>query len=370
MTNKKEFDKGYSDAVETIKKILGGQSQHSSNNNPNNNQQTSQDGRDMDLGGTPAGDVLQKTQNNSNLSNNSGSNQQSQNGQNSSDSNSRGGGEQGVVRPEDCAGQFGNNMPDTPGGFTDTQEGNKLAEEEGYDKGPTDDAVAQGWKEAAINAAQKARGSKAGSLISKILDIWKTTTDWKKAFRKIVGRSLNTRDMRSAYANKNVLATRDMIARTDKDKYDVVDYMCIFTDSSGSISDDNLRYMLSEIYNIAYSMKPETLIVGQFDTKITDIQIFHNPQEFKKYTKNATVKGRGGTDCECIWKLLKTDKRFARNSAELVIIMTDGDLKQIKRDSKTMNNLCWVILDNANWDVEYNDSRTMCVHLKSEDIKK
>ena len=369
MANKKEFDKGYNDAIEAIKKVLNGQSQQGSNNS----QSTSPDGRDMDLSGTQAGDILQKSQNNSNLSNNSGSSQQDQNnnGNNGSNNqNSRGEGEQGVVRPEDCAGQFGSNMPNTPGGFTNTQEGNKLAEEEGYDKGPTDDGVAQGWKEAAINAAQKARGSISGSLISKLLGIWKTTTDWKKSFRKIIGRSLNTRDMRSAYANKNVLATRDMIARTDKDKYDFVDYICIFTDSSGSVSDDDLQYMLSEIYNIAYSMKPETLIVGQFDTNITDIQTFRNPQEFKKYTKTATVKGRGGTDCKCIWELLRKDKRFARNPAELVIIMTDGYLDQIKRDSKTMNNLCWAILDNAGWNIEYNDSRTMCVHMNSSDIKK
>ncbi len=376
---KKEFKDGYDDAIKAIKDALNGSNKNNSNNKQQNNQQQgsqSADGRDMDLSGTPAGDELEKSQGSPIIDDqDSRSGQSGQSGQSDqsgqSGQSSRGTGSQGVVTPEDCAGQFGNSTPQTPGGIMGSHEGGELAESEGYEKGPTADAVANDWREAAVKAAQRGTGpgSGSGSFASKILGIWKTTTDWKKAFKKIVGRSLNTQDKRSAFANKNALISRDMIARTEKDKYDCVDYICIFTDSSGSMSDDDLRYMLSEIYNIAYSMKPETLIVGQFDTEITDVQIFHNPQEFKKYTKNATVKGRGGTECKCIWDLLQSDPRFKRNPAELVLIMTDGELRQYKRNPKKMNNLCWVILDDASWEVSYKDARTTCIHLDSRDVK-
>ena len=353
--NKKDYDEGYAAAVAHIKDMLHGSGDL--NTSPQGNGSSSDDGMDMDLDGTPAGDAMKK-----NVQNNDDSS--------SSGSGGRGSGNQGEVSPEDMAGGFGQYTPKTPGGYMSSNEGNELAKKEGYNPGSADDANSKTWKEAALNAANNSKpGSKAGSLLSKILDIYKTTTDWKKAFKKIIGRSLNFQDKRSAYANKNALATRDMILRTEKDKYDVVDYMCIFTDASGSVTDDMLRYMLSEIYNIAYSMKPVQLVVGQFDTKITDVQIFRSSKEFKNYTKNAKVKGRGGTECKCIWDFMRNDKRL-KGACQLVIIMTDGELSQYKRDSKTMNNLCWVILNNNRWNVEYKDARTTCIHLDSRNIKK
>ena len=358
MAKSKEYKEGYDAAVDWIKNILSGQANQ--NGRESNNSPSQNDGMDKDLSGTPAGDKME--QQSGSQSSSSGS---SEGGQ------GRGEGDQGTVNDRDCSGQFGSTTPKTPGGFMGAKEGNKLAEAEGYPQGTTDDAIANSWKETAVNAAKNVgAGKNAGSLVSKILDIWNTPTDWKKTFKKIVGKALNKQDKRMGYANKNALVSRNMLLRTEKDKYDAMDYICIFTDSSGSISDNDLRYMLSEIYNIAYSFKPEKLVVGQFDTRITDIQMFNNPSEFKKYVNHATVKGRGGTDCQCIWDLLKKDKRFAKRPPELVIIMTDGYLTQYKRDSRTMNNLCWAILDNARWDVAYRDQRTTCIHLDTKNIKK
>lgn len=293
--------------------------------------------------------------------------------QSSQKDSGRGGGSQGHVRPEDCEGQYGSKMPSTPGGFMSANEGNKLAEAEGYDSGPTDDANANGWKEASINQAMKdnrtdAHGGMA-KLYAKILGLWRTSTNWKKSFRKIIGRALNTQDKRQAYANKNVLATRNMVARTDKDKFDAVDYMTIFIDSSGSVSDDMLKYMLSEVYNIACQFKPETLVVIQLDTKVQECQIFHSLKEFNRYAKIATVKGRGGNRQQACWDFLRNDKRFKGSSSELVIMFTDGWLDQHKRDPKTMNNLCWAILDNPSFQLQYPEPRTSVVHLDSSKIK-
>jgi predicted metal-dependent peptidase len=287
---------------------------------------------------------------------------------------------EGQVTPADCAGQFGSNMPETPGGFMDANEGNELAEKEGYDKGPTDDANSNEWKRIAINQAQKdnrtdAHGAR-GQFYSKILDLWKTNTDWKKAFRKIIGRALNTQDRRRAFANKNILATqrdpngRARIAMADFDKFDAVDYMTIFIDSSGSISDDMLRYMLGEVYNIALQLKPETLVLVQLDTKVQECQIFRDANEFRRYAKVATVKGRGGNYQQACWDFLRNDKRFSRTQSELVIMFTDGWLDQHKRDPKTMSNLCWAIIDNPSFRLQYPETRTSVVYLSSKDIKK
>ena len=286
----------------------------------------------------------------------------------------------GQVTDKDCEGQFGSGIPDTPGGFMDANEGNKLAEAEGYDKGPTDDAIANDWKQVAIQQAQKdnrtdAHGARA-QFYSKILGIWKTNTDWKKAFRKIIGRALNTQDRRRAFANKNILATqrdpngRARIAAAEFDKFDAVDYMTIFIDSSGSISDDMLKYMLSEVYNIACQLKPEVLVLVQLDTQVEECQVFHDMREFQRYAKVATVKGRGGNYQQACWDFLRNDPRFKHTTSELVIMFTDGYLDQHKRDPKTMYNLCWAIIDNPGFKLEYPETRTSVVYLSSKDIKK
>lgn len=313
--------------------------------------------------------------------NSNGQNQQNQNGQGSqnqggqgqSQQDGRGEGNQGVVRPEDCAPLgSGNQTCPMPGGFVDPKEGNNIADAEGYATGPTSaDAISSDWKNAATKEAQKhqGRGTVKG-LCEKILGIWLTGTDWKKKFRKIIGRSLNTQDRRQAFANKNKLASFNSISRTDKDKYDCVDYITIFADVSGSISDEELRYMLSEVYQIAWQFKPEVLVLCQFADQIVDKQVFKSFDEYKRYSKIATKKGSGGTDIKCGWDLMRTDKIFKHSSSELVIIITDGYLEQYKRDTKKMNNLCWAVVDNTSFQLKYPDARTSVVYLTHKDLKK
>lgn len=382
--NNPDYNRGYEEAIAAIKKALDGQGGSPNQSDQVDQQGRAQDGRDMDLSGTPAGDELSKANDgNSQMDPNQqgqsdgdgqqgdggqGGNQGGGGGGSQSGMAGRGSGSQGVVTASDCAGQFGSNMPETPGGFMDPSEGGQLAEQEGYEGAPGGDPW-KDWKDVAIQSSSKMQGKGAGTLRSKIAGIWKTTTDWKKSFRKIVGRALNTQDKRQAFANKNILATQSRIARTDKDKWDAVDYMVIFTDSSGSVSDDDLRYMLSEVYSIACQLKPEKLVLAQFDTKIQDVQKFSSVAEFNRYAKVATVKGRGGTDCSCCWELLKNDKQFKKSSAELVIIFTDGYLGQKRRDPKHMNNLCWAILDNPGWEIQNNDTKTSVVHLDTKKIR-
>ena len=68
------------------------------------------------------------------------------------------------------------------------------------------------------------------------------------------------------------------------------------------------------------------------------------------------------------WNFLKTDPRFKRAMADLVLVMTDGGLTQYRRDPRTMKNLCWVILDNPSFNVQYPDARTKCIYINPKDI--
>lgn len=360
----KGYDNGYNDAIETIKKMLAG-------------------GQNGSGGGgmIPDPNLQQPDINQNGQGNNSNSNSGSSSGQNSSKGNSSSGGgsnrdadssgKTGIVRPEDCE-PLGNvdGVPNEPGAMIDSQSADKIAKEEGYDSlGGSDGSTEKEWGEKAIKAASKLKGDQAGGLKSKIEGIYKVSHDWKKELRKIVGMSLSPEDRRQAYAHKNTLISQDRITRTDKDKYDNMDYMMAWIDSSGSMSDDMLKKCLSEIYYVALAKKPIKLVIIQCDTKIQEIKEYTNLRDLQKDMIHASVKGRGGTELKPCWDLLKTDQKYKRRPCELVMVFTDGYLTQYKRDPRSMKNLCWVIIDNPGFNVENKDMHTKCVHLKSSDIK-
>lgn len=362
---KVDYDKGYKEAIEKIKEAL------------NNKQgKGSGGGSELDPRLTPP-PVSQQGKQSSSAS----GQQQKQQGQQGQQGSGGGSGQQsrtslsdpntGVVRPEDCIGPDSlSNIPGTPGTFVDRQTGDKISDQEGYEKeGGSDSAVEKDWADTAIKEANKLKGDKMGNLKSKLEGLYKVSTDWKKELRKIVGTSISPDEKRQAYANKNILISQDRIARTDKDKYDNMDYMCAFIDSSGSMSDDQLKMCLSEIYAVALAKKPMKLVTIQCDTKIQEIKEYTNLQQLKKDMIHATVKGRGGTELKPCWDLLRNDKKYKGRRADLVMVFTDGYLTQYKRDPKTMNNICWVIIDNPSFNIEYKDINTKRVTIKSEDIK-
>ena len=345
-----EFDQGYQDAIKALKDQLQGKS--------SDNQSSSSSSNNVDSQGNPQ----QVPQLNDSDQKEADKNRQSQ--------SSRGSGNQGVVRPEDCVGSFGNDQPDIAGTFADRAEGKKLAEQEGYDDNqPGDEGVAKEWKEQSLKNKDKLRGNAAGSTIAKIESIWNTTTDWKKVLRDIIGRAINDEERRSAYANKNVLVSQDRIARTDKDRYDTIEYMTAFIDSSGSMSDYQLQLVLAEIYNIALKKKPLRFMVAQCDTRIQDIKEYKTPQEIRRDFKTATVKGRGGTELKPCWDLLLKDPKYSKRPSELAVVFTDGHLTQYKRNPRTMKYLVWVILDNPSFKLEYPEPRTRVLYLKTSDVK-
>lgn len=355
MANSKEYNEGYEAAIEAIKQSLqGNQGQGGASSSPS-----------LDPKMTPPPSQGEGTK--------------KENGKNSGDDNqqnprdSKSGGNQGVVRPEDCIGPDAlDKIPSTPGTMIDGETGEDIAEKEGYTPEPgSDDAVEKQWGEIAKNAIDtlKQKGSKCGSLISKLEGLYKVKKDWKKELKKIVGYSISNDNTRRAFTNKNVLLTQDRLARTDKTLYDAIDYMVAFIDSSGSMSDEQLKMCLSTVYAAALAKKPIRIYIVQCDTQIQDIQEFDDLRKFQKYSNKATVKGRGGTELKPCWELLKNDKRFKGKRAELVMVFTDGYLDQYKRDPKTMQNLCWVIIDNGGFNLKYKDVNTKVVRINSGDIK-
>lgn len=343
-----DYNEGYQAAIEAIRQMM----------NQSGGSGGSSDSNDLD-------DLPMPPQDSSGGSQGSGEGQPGEGRTSASDEN------QGVVRPEDCEGPSQlDDIPDTPGTMLSKDLGDKIAENEGYEKeGGNESQLERDWKEASLKAADKMQGDQAGKLKAKIEGLYKTTKDWKKELKKVVGMSISPDDKRQAYANKNILVSQDRIARTDKDKYDNMDYMMVWIDSSGSMSNEQLKMCLSEVYAVALAKKPIKLVVVQCDTRIQDIKEYTDLRQLKKDMVTATVKGRGGTELKPCWELLTKDKKYNRIAPELVMIFTDGYLNQYKRNPRTMRNLCWVILDNPSFKCEYKDVNTKCVYINTADVK-
>ena len=360
----KEYQEGYDAAIEALRKHLAGES----NDGGSNGSGSGADASGMISPEEATGQPSQNKGNTSSSGSQSGSSQ-SRNGDSSKN--------QGIVRPEDCVGPSElNNTPGRAGGMIDRETGDKISQQEGYDESKgSDSAIEKDWADEALKAVreQKWTGDGGpGGLKTKIETLYKVTTDWKATLRKIVGHAISPEDTRYAFTNKNVLVSQDRLSRTDKDKYDHLSYMVIILDVSGSMWNDKIRRMMAEAYQVALQKKPLRILTIQNDADIQEVVICNNMKEFERYVKTITMKGGGGNDLKPAWdflskghpKFMKEFNKIKRvGPAEIVMNFTDGYLTQLKRNPKTMKNLCWAILDNPSFDLQYKDANTKMIHL-------
>ena len=359
--NNKEYQDGYEAAIEALRKHLAGES-----SGDNNSGDGAGDTSDMISPEEATGKKSQQSQSNQS---GGGSSSQSRDGDKSKN--------QGVVRPEDCVGPNDlNSIPGRAGGMIDREVGDKISRDEGYDESKgSDSAIEKDWADSALKAIKDQQwdgsGGK-GALKTKIETLYKVSTDWKTTLRKIVGHAISPEDTRYAFTNKNVLVSQDRLSRTDKDKYDHLSYMVIILDVSGSMWNDKIRMMMREAYQVALQKKPLRILTIQNDADIQDVVICNSLKEFEKYVKTITMKGGGGNDLQPAWdfltkghpKFMKEFNKIKRvGPAEIVMNFTDGYLTQLKRNPRTMKNLCWAILDNPSFDLKYKDANTKMIHL-------
>lgn len=304
-----------------------------------------------------------------------------QSGQQSRDDQTAPGKNQGVVSPEDCAGNPGtDNTPSQAGGMIDKKTGDNMAKKEGYEEsGGSESGNEKEWEKEAMKAADNIQknqkpGTNKGytNWAGKIKSINRPTTDWKKTLRKVVGRCLSEEDKRQAYANKNLLIAQNRIGRTDKDKYDALSTIVAFIDTSGSMDDSYKQECLEEVYHVANQKKATKILIIPFDTEPRDFISVDNVKSLKRDIERGLVqlKGGGGTQLDKCWDLFKNDKRFRGQCFELVMVFTDGYLDQKKRLPRSMQYLVWVIDKNTSWELQYKDASTFRIDLGDKNAHK
>lgn len=280
------------------------------------------------------------------------------------------GSDEGTVQPGDQQGAQGEPLSrNITGGMLDKKTADEIAEQEGYEvSSASEEALSRDWADAAQKAARAiGSGAKGADLFkAKINGQYKTAHDWKKELKNIVGRSLSPTEQDQRFTNKNTLVSQGRISRTGKDKYDHMDSMMVWIDTSGSMTDELLIKVLTEVYALALAKKPMKLVIYQFDTDIADVQEYTSMAEFKRAVNSFQMKGGGGTDVKCCFDKLRRDYP---GPCELVLIFTDGFLQQYKRPPRDIKNLVWVLIDNSGFSLAYKDRNTKAVWLDSSAVR-
>lgn len=150
--------------------------------------------------------------------------------------------------------------------------------------------------------------------------------NWKRYFRRLIGNSITSEiQLTRMRPSKRFPDARGIRMKRKPN-------IMVAVDTSGSISQDDLKDFFSEIHHVYRSGVNVTVV--EFDTKIQKVFEY-------KDKPNIEVHGRGGTDCTEVITYYKQHHDFSS-----CIIFTDGYLSTFKLP--ICQSLIWVIAKNGN----------------------
>jgi predicted metal-dependent peptidase len=164
----------------------------------------------------------------------------------------------------------------------------------------------RGIADKAIKAQDKQGwGDIAGNLAGQILSANKPKVNWKKEMRYFINKLVLT-----GRKNTRMRPNRRYSYQNPGTKRDYTSNLLVAFDTSGSVSDDQLSYFLTELNGMIGHVKTDLI---QFDT-----QVYGKPTPFDKKQKRVEIVGRGGT---CFTPVIEMADELKYDG---LIIFTDG----------------------------------------------
>ena len=128
----------------------------------------------------------------------------------------------------------------------------------------------------------------------------------------------------------------DMYLPSLEDSEGKLEHLVFFLDTSGSISDEQVKRFNSEVKYIHETFKPKKLTVVQFDYSIRKIQDYSDEDIFEK----VEVIGRGGTSLE------EVEQYIRKYNPTCSIIFSDMYCDPME---KVDTPVIFIVSDNKNW---------------------
>ena len=202
---------------------------------------------------------------------------------------------------------------DLTGDFVSEQEGEVIREGDGTLYEGSENELEERWKEVLENAqlaAKMAGREPLGAMLAEINSILKPKVDWRALLRTAVSIGLQ----------KHISTWKRLSRKSDDfpgfQRYGLREVYAI-VDTSGSISESELRQFLGEIYGAAKCAK---VLVRCFDADVYEKLEVKRPSDAKVIAKK--MRGGGGTR---ITPALKKTLQEMR-SGSVVVVMADGHL--------------------------------------------
>lgn len=108
-----------------------------------------------------------------------------------------------------------------------------------------------------------------------------------------------------------------------------IDNISVLIDTSGSITNEDLKAFFTEIQAIKDSLNPESLWVGSFDTQLYDSKLFDNFTELK-------LQGGGGTYSTPIKKYIE------ENNPNILLVFSDMYMDFSSLKTVDYDHLYWI----------------------------
>jgi predicted metal-dependent peptidase len=204
------------------------------------------------------------------------------------------------------------------------------------------------------------RGTGKG-LIQRAIDRLSTPqVDWRSQLKRIIGKMvLKNEDYfgkrKHLYADKYIYGNRAV----DGGLKDAI----MAVDTSGSMGDNELKTILSEIAGIIKAKKIHKTEIVYFDDGIQNFDYVRNPPNFN------WEKATGGGGTSFIEPVEYINTKFKKNRCELAVFCTDGygDQNQLDPKFKFAKKFVWVIIDNPGFVAPF--SQQYVVHITSKSKK-
>jgi predicted metal-dependent peptidase len=199
------------------------------------------------------------------------------------------------------------------------------------------DAIRDEIREAMLNAAQAAGAGNIPAGVKRMIkDLTEPVMNWRELLQQQI-ESTFKQDFTWMRSNrKGWHMDAIMPGMKPGEQVDV----CIAIDTSGSISEQNIKEFLTEVKGIMESYDQYRIRVWTFDTEVYNLQEFtsDNVSDIAEYEP----KGGGGTDFMANWKFMR-DNQIEPNR---LVVFTDG-MPFGEWGEENYCDTVWIIRDNA-----------------------
>lgn len=205
------------------------------------------------------------------------------------------------------------------------------------------DRIKDEFREAILQAAQ---GAKPGSLPSGVERLVRNLTAPKMDWRSLITMkipSLAKNDY--SYQRPNKKYQFSGIVMPGLQREEAID-VCVAIDTSGSISQQQLEEVLSEVVGLMEMYEEFTLRIWQFDTQVYGYETF--TKDTASDMMSYQIKGGGGTSFQCNWDFMKAETI----EPKLFIMFTDGESYDGWGEEGYCDDVIWIINNKWNKGIE------------------